>query len=209
VTGADRFERGGRGDGFAHSLRLIVAAVLLLAPGAAHAEVKYFPERQPLCVQCHGANGVSPTPETPSLGGIAELYALLQLVAFRGGNRKSDIMREVVDGMTDDDLRAAAAFVAGQTPPPAPDEPGDPERMARGAALAAKHRCGQCHGQQYAGGEQMPPLRHQREDYLLKALRDYKAERRLGSRAAMIEVVAPLGDDDLSDLAHYLAYAKE
>ena len=54
-----------------------------------------------------------------------------------------------------------------------------------------------------------PPLRHQREDYLLKALRDYKAERRLGDRAAMVEVVAPLGDDDLADLAHYLAHVRE
>ncbi|WP_088344357.1 MULTISPECIES: c-type cytochrome [Rhodomicrobium] len=180
------------------------AAFLLFTPGAALAQ-GLFAERLPACIACHGENGVSPTEETPSLGGIPEYYALLQLVEFRDGNRKSDIMREIVKGMSDDDLRAAAAFVAQQPRPPAP-EAGDPDKMQRGAAIAAKNRCVQCHGPQLLGGDQMPPLRHQREDYLLKALSDYKAERRLGERAAMVEIVAPLGGEDLAALAHYLAH---
>jgi cytochrome c553 len=186
-------------------LRLLLFVLLMLATQTAFAATKYFPERRPLCLACHGKNGVSPTPETPSLGGIPEYYALLQLVEFRDGNRKSEIMREIVKDMTDDDLRAAAAFVGSQPRPPEPKEAGDPARMERGAALVAKHRCNQCHGPQFLGGEQVPPLRHQREDYLSKALLDYKAERRLGDRAAMVEVVAPLSDKDLGDLAHYLA----
>jgi cytochrome c553 len=191
------------------ALRPALTGVLLLATGTAFAATKYFPERQPLCLACHGENGASPTPDTPSLGGIPEFYALLQLVEFRDGNRKSEVMRDVVQDMTDDDLRAAAAFVAEQPRPPAPEEQGDPERMRRAASLVAKNRCGNCHGKQYLGGEQMPPLRHQREDYLLKALLDYKAERRLGDRAAMVEVVTPLSDADLGDLAHYFAHVRE
>lgn len=189
-------------------MRLLSAALLLLMTGTASADIKHFPERQPLCLDCHGKNGVSPTPETPSLGGIPELYALLQLVEFRDGDRRSEIMREMVKGMTDDDLRAAAAFVANQPRPPAPNEPGDPARMRHGAELGARHLCNRCHGKQFLGGEQMPPLRNQREDYLLKALRDYKTERRLGDRAAMVEVVTPLSDEDLGDLAHYLAHVR-
>lgn len=190
-------------------MRSTLMALLLFLPGAAFAAADIFAERQPLCLSCHGENGVSPTAETPSLGGIPEFYALLQLVEFRDGNRKSDIMREVVKGMTDDDLRAAAAFVARQPRPPVPGEAGDAERMQRGAALAAKGRCAQCHGAKLLGGQQMPPLRNQREDYLLKALRDYKSERRLGERAAMVEVVKPLSDDELGALAHYLAHIKD
>jgi cytochrome c553 len=189
-------------------LRLALIALMLLA-GTAFAETKHFPERKELCLGCHGQNGVSPTPQTPSLGGIPEYYALLQLVEFRDGNRKSDIMREMVKDMTDDDLRAAATFVAEQPRPPAPEDPGNPARMQRGVELAAKARCGQCHGKKFLGGEQMPPLRNQREDYLLKALLDFKAERRLGNRAAMVEVVTPLGEKDLADLAHYLAHIEE
>src|SRR5262245_60115339 len=89
-------------------LRLLLTTLFISIAGTALAATKYFPERQPACLACHGENGTSPTPETPSLGGISEFYALLQLVEFRDGNRKSDIMREVVKDMTDDDLRAAA-----------------------------------------------------------------------------------------------------
>jgi cytochrome c553 len=181
-------------------------ALLLLVPGASFAETKLFPELQPQCLACHGENGVSEMAETPSLGGIPEFYALLQLVEFRDGNRKSDIMREIVKGMTDDDLRAASVFVAKQPRPVPPAEAGDPGKMQRGAALAAKARCTGCHGSQLLGGEQMPPLKHQREDYLLKALTDYKTSRRVGDRAAMVEIVAPLKDEELADLAHYLAH---
>ena len=189
--------------------RLLFVALLLATAGTALADTTHFPERRQLCLDCHGANGVSRAPETPSLGGIAELYALLQLVEFRDGNRRSEIMRGIVADMTDDDLRAAAAFVAKQPRPAAPGQPGDAQRMRRGAALSARHRCNQCHGARYLGGEQMPPLRHQREDYLLKALGDFKAERRLGDRAAMVEIVTPLGEADLRDLAHYLTHARD
>ena len=118
---------------------------------------------------------------------------------------KKRAVREIVKGMTNDDLIAAAAFVASQPRPPVPSAAAEPARMEKGAALSAKHRCGQCHGAQFLGGAQMPPLRHQREDYLLKAMQDFKAERRLGDRAAMVEVVTPLGAKDLADLAYFLA----
>lgn len=190
-------------------MRLLAFALLLMTTCAASAQTKYFSERRPLCLGCHGANGVSFTPETPSLGGVPQLYALLQLAAFRDGNRRSDIMEEVLKDMTDDDLRAAADMVGKFPRPPVPKKAGDPARMKRGAELAVANRCNQCHGARFTGGEQMPPLRNQREDYLLKALHDFKAERRLGDRAAMVEVVSPLNDADLAALAHYLAHVRD
>lgn len=192
----------------ARILRSLVVALLLVSTSMAYAETKFFPERKRACLQCHGENGVSKTPEVPSLGGMPEFYALVQLVEFRDGNRKSEIMREMVKGMTDDDLRAAAAFVSKFPPTPPSTAPGEPARMKRGRELAAKHGCGRCHGAKYAGGEQMPPIARQREDYLLKAMRDFKSEKRFGVRAAMVEIMAPLKDDDMADLAHYLAHIR-
>ena len=186
----------------------LVIAFLLFSSTVAFAETQFFEKRKPACLQCHGANGISQTPDVPSLGGMPEYYALLQLVAFRERNRKNESMNDMVKGMTDDDLRAAAALVATFPPVPAPVASGMPARMKRGLELAAKNRCGICHGPKFAGGEQMPPLAHQREDYLLKALRDFKSEKRLGDRAAMVEVVTPLNDTDLADLAHYLAHVR-
>ena len=46
----------------------------------------------------------------------------------------------------------------------------------------------------------MPRLAAQREDYLLKALRDYKAGQRPGYDATMDEVIRPITDADIVDL---------
>jgi len=189
-------------------VRLLVIVLLLICNGAAVATANVFDERRPICLQCHGDHGVSNTPDVPSLGGVPELYALLQLVAFREGNRDVPIMNAMTKGMTDDDLRAAAAFVAKQPRPPAPSEPGDPARMARGSALVEANRCGFCHGPKFLGGEQMPPLANQREDYLLKSLRAYKSQQRVGERAMMAEVLYALKDADFIDLAYFLAHVR-
>ena len=48
----------------------------------------------------------------------------------------------------------------------------------------------------------------QREDYLVKALHDYKSGVRSGGGvAAMAEVAYPLSDQDMAALAHYLLAA--
>jgi len=52
----------------------------------------------------------------------------------------------------------------------------------------------------------MPRLIHQREDYLLKALRDYKSGARMPYGRGMEDLVGALSDSDFGDLAHYLAY---
>lgn len=190
-------------------MRLFVVFLALALAGASQAAEKVFPERKDQCLACHGEEGVSETPETPSLGGIDELYALLQLVEFRDGNRDSEAMRAIVEGMTDDDLRAAAAFVASQPRGPAPEPSEQSALMERGAALAEEGGCARCHGAEYLGGGDIPPLLHQREDYLAKALGDYKAERRIGDRAAMVEIAEPFSDEEIDALAHYFAHAPE
>ncbi|MFN3656868.1 MAG: c-type cytochrome [Pseudolabrys sp.] len=187
-------------------LRFVTVLGFVLMAGAAFADT--FAERKPQCLQCHGEAGVSPTPETPSLGGQPELFVLYQLVGFREGQRKAPIMNDMMKGMSDDDLRAAAAFIATLPAPKPPAEPADEARMARGQALAQKNRCNVCHHADYAGQEQMPRLRNQREDYLLKALRDYKSDKRFGGRAEMNEVLYPLKDEELADLAYFLAHIR-
>jgi cytochrome c553 len=54
----------------------------------------------------------------------------------------------------------------------------------------------------------MPRLANQREDYLLKAMREYKSGTRLGYGGAMAQELAGLSDQDLIDLAHFLAHRK-
>jgi cytochrome c553 len=51
----------------------------------------------------------------------------------------------------------------------------------------------------------VPRLAGQREDYLLKTLRDYKSNARRGYDATMDDVLYTLTDEDFRDLAHFLS----
>jgi cytochrome c553 len=149
--------------------RLIIIVLLTALFAAASATAGTFEVRKPQCIACHGDKGISPTPETPSLGGQPEAFVLYQLVWFREGQRKVPVMNEMMKDMSDDDLRAAADFITKLPPPPPPQEP---MRMDRGKALVARNRCGFCHNPDYSGHDQIPRLANQREDYLLKALQE-------------------------------------
>ncbi|HWK84204.1 MAG TPA: c-type cytochrome [Caldimonas sp.] len=182
-----------------------VAAAALLAAAGAHAQPAT--DRFAPCASCHGEGGVSPNFETPSLAGQHSFYAITQLFLFRAGRRADEQMTKEAKAMSDDDLRAFSDII-GQLPPAAPfrPDPVDPARMTRGAALAAKHRCASCHGGDYSGEKQVPRLAGQREDYLGKALAEFKTGTRIGYTQAMNEALAGLAPSELPDLAHYLAH---
>ncbi|MFO7854365.1 MAG: c-type cytochrome [Paracoccaceae bacterium] len=186
----------------AEILRRAASAALLaiLVPGGAAAE-----DDGPLfeCLICHGEERPA---GTPSLGGQPELYILYQLVYFRDGQRKQEVMSALMEGRDNDELRALSAAVAELAPPePAPGEP-DAALIALGADLALSHRCGACHLPDYEGAKHVPRLAGQDEAYLVAAMHDYKEGRRIGPRAQMAEVLSDMSDADLEALAHYLAH---
>ncbi len=187
-----------------------LAALFLSAPASAAAPpaatAAPIAERAQICYTCHGAGGQSQQAETPSLGGQPSFFLLTQLFLFREG-RRGGPMIELAKGWSDDDLRGFADFLARQLPPPGPpgDAP-DAARLARAQALIAKEHCAVCHNPDFSGRAQMPRLAHQREDYLLKSLREFKSGKRIGYGQAMSQELARLSDQDLVDLAHYLAH---
>ena len=181
-----------------------LAALLLLAP-AAVALAASFEERTALCLACHGPNGQSLIPDTPSIGGQPFFFAVAQLFLFRRGGRTNAPMSEVAKLMTDEDLRAFGEWVAKLPPPTPPPGPADPARLKRGAALVLQRPCTSCHNPDFSGREQMPRLAHQREEYLLRAMREYKSGARIGYGSSMTEELVGLSDADLQDIAHFLA----
>src|SRR3954454_14011351 len=181
---------------------LLVLALLAGAPGPARPET--LAERLAPCMACHGETGTSETPEVPSLGGQPASFLLIQLYQFREKQRIAEPMNSLTAEFTDDDLREVSDFLA-TLPLPTPAEPAEPARMEAGKALAAKHRCGFCHNPDLSGHDQIPRIGAQREDYLVKALSEYKSGARAGYDPAMVEVAQGIGDGELADLAYYLA----
>lgn len=188
--------------------RAALAALFLsgLSLSALAAAAAPLAERVQACYACHGSEGRSSQAETPSLGGQPSFFLLTQLFLFREG-RRGGPMIELAKGWSDDELRAFADDLAERLPPPAPpEEAPDAARLARAQALLAKEHCGVCHNPDFSGRAQMPRLAHQREDYLLKAMREFKSGKRLGYGQAMSQELVRLSDQDLADLAHYLAH---
>ena len=150
------------------------------------------------CLACHGEKGQSANPEIPSLGGQTAPYVLIQLFLFRERLRVVDIMNDAVKGFTDDDLRTFADAIAKLPAPPPAAEPSDPARMERARALVHQHRCDVCHNPGLAGRDNVPRIAGQREDFLVKTMREYKGSVRPGYDASMADVLQPITDAEIS-----------
>jgi cytochrome c553 len=162
-------------------------------------------ERLPSCLACHGERGTSTNPEVPSLGRQTAGYMEIQLYLFREGMRRVDVMNEAMRGVADGDLGVLARHLASLPAPTLPQAAVDTTRLERGRTLIHQNHCDFCHLRDLSGQNNVPRIAGQREDYLLKALREYKDNTRPGYDASMADVVQPITDDDIRDLAYFAA----
>jgi cytochrome c553 len=195
--------------GYVHSRRsrtllcAIAAAVCAGALGEVLA-ADVPPERLKQCAACHGENGNSKMENTPSLAGQPELFLTNQMILMRERVRKSEIMEPFVRGLKDDEIVALAAHYAKLKPEPSA-EAVDRTVVARGAELARQLHCASCHRPTYEGQEQIPGLIHQRLDYTMKSLVEYRNGSRSGIDTSMNGVMYRVSDADIRALAHYVA----
>jgi cytochrome c553 len=152
------------------------------------------------CAGCHGNEGVSGNPITPSLAGQEAQYLVTATKAYKDGSRKDEAMTGPVAALDDGTINDLAAFYSAQTP-----KPPNVRKPLTTAEWAQK--CDRCHG---INGNSIDPLSPalagQRVDYLEKVLHDYKTRvRKSPPMAAMSDV---LGDVDIADLAAHYARQK-
>jgi cytochrome c553 len=174
---------------------------------AAPAKVDYGQRFAQVCAACHGANGRSDMPGVPVLAGQPSLYAITQLFLFREARRNNEAMTAVAKTLTDDDLRGFSDYIGTLPPVPAPPPatPPDAARMAKGKALAEQHKCVFCHGADLGGGQQVPRIAGQREEYLQASLRGFQSGKRAAYTQAMPAAVSQIAVEDLDTLAYFAA----
>ena len=185
-------------------MRGLLGAALVLMMAALPATAASLEERLAPCLACHGEKGQSEQPEVPSLGAQPAFYVMVQLYMFRERLRTVEIMNAMTQGLTDDELRSMADVIAKLPPPRPVEEPGDPARLER--ARRSSSSTGVISA--IPGFFRRPAgaaLAGQREDYLVKALREYKNNTRRSYDAAMGDVLYEISDEQLLDLAHFLA----
>jgi cytochrome c553 len=189
------------------SIGMISAAIAIGGSLAHAADVAAGKEKAELCAGCHGDNGISQTENIPSLAGQQDQFVQWQLVFFRSGARKNEQMQPIVEQISNEDIRNLGAYFATLTPPKDTKPDDDPDLSKKGAQAAVGRRCASCHTDSFAGTKAVARIAGQREEYLLKALHDYKSGARSGGGgAAMADVAYPLSDEEITALAHYLAH---
>jgi cytochrome c553 len=186
-----------------------VVLALMALPGipARAADPAAIKEKADQCSGCHGENGISQTENVPSLAGQPDQFIQWQLVFFRSGARKNELMQPIVEQITNEDIRNLGAYFAALAPPKASKPDDNPDLSQKGAQAAVGRRCSSCHTDTFAGTKAVARIAGQREEYLVKALHDYKSGARSGGAgAAMADVAYPLSDEEITALAHYLAH---
>lgn len=126
------------------SLRSVaLLTLILLLPISAQAEQASGQALAFTCAGCHGTNGASTGPATPSIGGMSEIYLTDAMLAYKNDERGSTIMGRIAKGYTDDEIAAMAVYFAEQDYVPAEQE-FDADLAAKGEAVHEKN-CSKCH----------------------------------------------------------------
>ncbi|MBI3371882.1 MAG: c-type cytochrome [Betaproteobacteria bacterium] len=154
------------------------------------------------CGGCHGEGGISKIPGMPSLVSFAPKYLVAAMKAYKGGQRKHDMMKSLLGAVSDADMDNVALYYALQKPARAQTPvTGNP---TAGKAAAAAAACAGCHGNLGVSGNPITPsLAGQDAQYLAAAIKEYKD----GSRSddTMKGPVASLDDRAMKDLAAFYA----
>jgi cytochrome c553 len=146
-----------------------------------------------VCGGCHGTRGMSTDSATPSLAGQDATYLVDAIKAYRT-TRKRESMRMYVTGLSDKDIASIAAFYSVQKSRPA--------EKGQTIVQDLTEKCERCHG---AAAENttmvVPRIRGQDRDYLVKALRAYRDDRR--ESTMMHKMSLPYGDSIIESISSY------
>jgi sulfide dehydrogenase cytochrome subunit len=132
------------------------------------------------CAGCHGTNGNSVGPASPSIAGMDPLVFVDMMIAFQDDYTYSTVMGRIARGYSEDELIQMGEYLKEQQFQPA-DQSYDESLVADGEKLHDRF-CENCHeegGKALADVEDYIILAGQWTPYLQNAMADFRAERRM------------------------------
>lgn len=158
------------------------------------------------CAGCHGTNGASTGPATPSLAGMSSTYIEDSMKDFKEGERESTIMTRIAKGYSDDDFVKMGKFFADQKAHVAKQSASG---MSKKGAKIHKKYCEKCHSENgsladddsgFLTGQWTPYIKYSLED-VMDGTRDTgkKMKKKLG------KAHEKYGDDLLPALLDFYA----
>jgi cytochrome c553 len=151
------------------------------------------------CLGCHGIDDYKnayPMYSVPKLEGQNPEYLAAALHGYRDGDRSHITMHDQAETLSDQDIADIAAYFAGT--------PLTPGGKAHGAAPKAAELCVACHGQDgVAVASIYPSLAGQHQDYLVRALEEYRNGGR--KNPIMKGFAQNLKEEDIAQIARYFS----
>ncbi len=190
-----------------------VSILLAMAVGTAQAagDAEAGKTKSAICLACHGADGNSATALWPKLAGQHPSYIKKQLLEFKDGARKNDLMSPMAMPLSEQDMDDLAAYFSSQTQTPgtaAADQVEQGERVYRaGNAATDVAACMACHGPAGMGNPaaKFPRISGQHAEYVEKMLKDFRSGQRTNDNAKMMRnVVARMTDKEIAAVAQYV-----
>lgn len=162
------------------------------------------------CAGCHGTDGVSSGPATPSIAGISQAYFIDAMVAYKEGTRPSTIMTRIAKGYSEEEVKAMAGFFAKQKFV-AHAQTSDAGKAAEGKKLHDKY-CEKCHAEGGSSSEDDAGILYgQWSPYLKFTFEDFQSgKREMAKKMAkkIEELNAKEGDAGIDKLVNYYSSAK-
>lgn len=151
------------------------------------------------CLGCHGVEGYRnayPDYSVPRLKGQHPQYIQAALKEYRSGDRSHITMHAQASELSDQDMADIASFFAGK--------PLTPTGKPASAVPPAAALCVSCHGADGVGiAPTYPTLAGQHEDYLERALEEYRDGER--KNPIMSGFAKTLKESDIRVIAHYFS----
>ena len=189
-------------------MRVVLAAVGFALPAAAQqTQQAADPSIQAIvqtCGACHGADGNSANPQYPVLAGQSWRYIYNELKDYQAGRRQNPIMSPMAKNLTRDQMIALGNYFAAQKPKPLAFQ-ADAKRVEAGKAISDAALCPMCHLGGFVGQNEIPRVAGQWPQYVKQQLEDFRAKRRTNDAGNMTSVTRNLSDDDIENLAQYIA----
>lgn len=197
-------ERGLQRAGGWRVVALVAGALALAWHASAHADAAAGAAKAQVCVACHGPMGNSTNPDYPVLAGQSARYLYLELKDFKAGRRSDPRMSPMAANLSQDDMLDLAAYFAAQKPVPIAFNP-DPAKVTAGQHKAAEVLCTMCHLGGFVGQNEIPRVAGQYDPYIVKQLTDFRERKRTNDAGNMTSVTKGLSDEDIQNLAAYIA----
>ncbi|HEY0837449.1 MAG TPA: cytochrome c [Azospirillum sp.] len=186
-----------------------VAGLTVAGAGTALAQTTDAEALANTCAGCHGTDGTSNGPSTPTIASLSVDYFVMSMKDYKTGKRPATVMDRIAKGYSDEQVMAMAKYFQ-QKPFVRVAQTVDAAKVKEGKALAKKY-CESCHEEEGKVGEGVGVLAGQKLPYMQYSVVDFLGgtrEMEKRQKQKFEALVSDKGKPAFDSILHYYASVK-